>query len=107
MKSAGTASSARLDALLAAYDQSHSLLDQPLEVNTDPGATATTSPASGNQPPVAEHALIQPGDADSAQLDTVIAGRYKLRQEIGEGGMGTRLPGRADSAGQTAWSPSS
>jgi hypothetical protein len=63
---------ARIDALLAAYYQSHSLLDQPFEVNTDP----------------AERAIIQLGNADSALLDTVIAGRYKLRQRIGEGGMG-------------------
>ena len=80
---------ARINALLAAYYQTHSLLDQPLQSNTDPGATAAANPASGNQPPVAERALIQPADADSALLDTVIAGRYKLRQEIGEGGMGT------------------
>jgi tRNA A-37 threonylcarbamoyl transferase component Bud32 len=80
---------ARIDALLAAYHQSHSLLDQPLEVNTDPGATATASLAPGNQPPVAERALFQTDNADRALLDTVIAGRYKLRQQIGEGGMGT------------------
>jgi eukaryotic-like serine/threonine-protein kinase len=80
---------ARINALLAAYYQSHSMLDQPLQANTDPGATAAAPPASGNQPPPAERALIQPADADSALLDTVIADRYKLRQQIGEGGMGT------------------
>ena len=64
-------------------------MDQPLEANTDPAATATASTASVSQPTVAERAFTQPGSADSALLDTVIAGRYKLRQEIGEGGMGT------------------
>ena len=77
---------ARLDALLAAYDQSNSLLDQPLEANSLPGTTpAASTPPAGPGP--AEPTL--PLDAESALLDTVIAGRYKLRQEIGEGGMGT------------------
>ncbi len=79
---------ARLQALLDAYHQPHSVFDQPLHVNTDPGATATAAGAAPAGPsPAADPAF--PRDADSALLDTVIAGRYKLRQEIGEGGMGT------------------
>jgi hypothetical protein len=80
---------ARLDALLAAYDQSNSLFDQPLAATTDLGAATTASAPSTSPPHVAECTLTQPGDADSALLDTLIAGRFKLRQQIGEGGMGT------------------
>ena len=80
---------ARLQGLLDAYHLPHSVFDQPLQANTDPGATATVSSASMSQLPVGERSLTQPRDADSALVDTVIAGRYKPRQEIGEGGMGT------------------
>ena len=77
---------ARLDALLDAYDQSNGLLDQPLEANSLPGTTsAASTPPAGPSP--AERTF--PRDADSALLESVIAGRYKLRQEIGEGGMGS------------------
>ncbi len=42
---------ARLDTLLAAFDQSNSLLDQPLEANSLPGTTAAAStPPAGPSP---------------------------------------------------------
>ena len=55
----------RLDELLEAHGQPHFLLDQP---DRDSNATLAT---------------------ESALVGTVIAGRYKLLEEIGEGGMGT------------------
>jgi WD40 repeat protein len=61
----------RLDALLRAHDLSASALDRPLGV-------PTTSATAQYQP---EH----PVDA----VGSLVAGRYKLLQEIGEGGMGT------------------
>ena len=52
-----------------------------------PGTTAAASPPPAGPSPAEARTI--PRDADSALVDTVIAGRYKLRQEIGEGGMGT------------------
>jgi serine/threonine protein kinase/tetratricopeptide (TPR) repeat protein len=62
---------ARMDALLAAHDRSNPLLDHPgvtLDHSADARATASRA-------------------AETA--GTVIAGKYKLLQQIGEGGMGT------------------
>ncbi len=78
---------ARLDALLAAAHQPHEILDQPLAASTDhDSAAALPDPeATADGWSTANHQIEPVGGL----FDTVIAGRYKLRQEIGEGGMGT------------------
>ena len=58
---------ARIDALLRAHDRAGHLLDRPMD---EPERTNAYVPPSE-----------QPG--------VIIAGRYKLLEEIGEGGMGT------------------
>ena len=88
----------RLDHLLAAFDRPPEVLERPL--GADPEATAavdpevtsdvvrTASPEPGPtvaDKPTVDLAAAGPGVA----VDTVIAGRYKIRQAIGEGGMGT------------------
>src|SRR5262245_1195638 len=57
----------RLDQLLVAHARAHPLLDPPNAA--DPSDTGTQAPAS-------------------SLVGAVIAGRYKLLEEIGEGGMG-------------------
>jgi tetratricopeptide (TPR) repeat protein len=71
----------RLDALLAAYDRPPGALDRPL--GADPEATDALDARSVLSPP--------PGATPGGPslIDTIIADRYKIRQEIGEGGMGT------------------
>jgi len=64
----------RLDVLLAAHDAPHAALNQPL-VAEAPGATA------------AYESLKDAAPAEA--VGSVIAGKYKLLQEIGEGGMGS------------------
>ncbi len=59
----------RVEVLLRAHEQANSLLDPP-----------TPAPAQ------ASTAAYDPPEAD---IGTVIAGKYKLLQQIGEGGMGT------------------
>jgi serine/threonine protein kinase len=84
---------ARLEELLAAYDQPASALERPLA--EDPGETSAPEepPAVTGQGPAPA-----PGETAGFRLNeptpdsligTIIAGRYKLRQEIGEGGMGS------------------
>jgi serine/threonine protein kinase len=83
----------RLDALLAAYDQPPAALDRPL--GADPQATdAPNGTRSASAPPPAETSgdgttVSPPMDDGPNLIDTIIADRYKIRQEIGEGGMGT------------------
>ena len=65
----------RIDQLVSAHFKSNALLDVPETDQTSPHASAGSETES--LPIAAEVA------------GTVIAGRYKLRQEIGEGGMGS------------------
>jgi serine/threonine-protein kinase len=83
----------RLDALLAAYDQPPGALDRPLAA--DPEATdAPNATRSVPSPPPGGigddgTTVDRPKDDSPNLIDTIIADRYKIRQEIGEGGMGT------------------
>ncbi len=79
----------RLHELLAAYDRPATALEGPLgqdpEVPTAPDDEQGQTPARPEQT-----ASFRPEDPPPASLiGSVIAGRYKLRQEIGEGGMGS------------------
>jgi eukaryotic-like serine/threonine-protein kinase len=65
---------ARLDELLAAHVRSNPLLDQPQQ--------PFTSDRHGD-------AVVTTDPAPQETAGTVIAGKYKLLQQIGEGGMGT------------------
>ena len=65
----------RLDALLAAYDCPDSVLAGPLAAAPDSYTTRGTPP--GALP-----------DGPPEGVGSVIAGRYKLLEPIGEGGMG-------------------
>ncbi len=87
----------RLDDLLAAYDQPAGALEQPLaenapghttapdEVRSEQPASATDETAAGSD----RTASYRPETPPAALIGSVIAGRYKLREEIGEGGMGS------------------
>ena len=79
----------RLDALLAAYDQPPGALDRPLAA--EPETTRAALPLRAASAGIRGHGptLDQPKDNGPNLIDTVIADRYKIRQEIGEGGMGT------------------
>jgi lipopolysaccharide biosynthesis regulator YciM len=81
----------RLDALLAEHDRPPGVLDRPLDADLHattniPGATGDFAPRQADLDEPARKARNGQG---STLLDTVIAERYKLRQEIGEGGMGS------------------
>ena len=83
----------RLDALLAAYDRPPGTLDRPLAA--DPEATGAPDATPCVTLPPAEGiggvapTVSRPQDDGPTLIDTIIADRYKIRQEIGEGGMGT------------------
>jgi hypothetical protein len=89
----------RLDDLLAAYEQPADVLERPLA--EAPGHS--TAPDAASIPAAQADLTTEEPLADSdrtnsyrpeialpaAQIGRVIAGRYKLREEIGEGGMGS------------------
>jgi serine/threonine-protein kinase len=53
------------------------------------GATASATLPPLREAPADDPAVGRPSDDGPSLIDTIIAERYKLRQEIGEGGMGT------------------
>ncbi len=83
----------RLSALLAAYDQPPGALDRPLAADPDAtGAPDASRPVSSPPPRgVADDGPTAQRSKDDGPnlINAIIADRYKLRQEIGEGGMGT------------------
>jgi serine/threonine protein kinase len=74
----------RLEALLAGNEQSRHPLDQP--PSHPPAAVDDATLTHGD--PEATNSF-RPGPSAEEAEGVVIAGRYKLRQQIGEGGMGT------------------
>jgi serine/threonine protein kinase len=83
----------RLAALLAAYDQPPSALDRPLAADPEATDTPDATPSLSSPPPGGiggNGPTVDRLQADGPKLlDAIIADRYKIRQEIGEGGMGT------------------
>jgi eukaryotic-like serine/threonine-protein kinase len=85
----------RVEQLLAAYDQPAAAPEIPrksgptlaTEINLDPGPTDIFA----HRPPIEGErtASLAEEAAPRDLIGTIIAGRYKLRQEIGEGGMGS------------------
>jgi tRNA A-37 threonylcarbamoyl transferase component Bud32/lipopolysaccharide biosynthesis regulator YciM len=73
----------RVDQLLAAYDQPAAALELPRAMDPT-GAFDDQSPVE-----VERTASLLEEAPPQAVLGSIIAGRYKLRQEIGEGGMGS------------------
>jgi len=84
----------RLDVLLAAHDRPASALERPLAANAagipmgtpDPTTARSEMPASDDEPTASHHGETP---APATLIGSIIAGRYKLRQVIGEGGMGS------------------
>jgi serine/threonine-protein kinase len=83
----------RLDALLAAYDRPPGALDRPLGAETDATDGLNASPPVSSPRPGGigkdSPTVGRSNDDGPDVIDTIIADRYKIRQEIGEGGMGT------------------
>ncbi len=82
----------RLDKLLAAHDQTVGELEHPLAAAIAPGDETGPAPAGFEPPksPLERTASLSRDEQPTASLiGSVIAGRYKIREEIGEGGMGS------------------
>ena len=83
----------RLDALLAAYDRPPGALDRPLgaEPEATDGLNATPPVSSPRRGDIGDDSptVGRSNDDGPDVINTIIADRYKIRQEIGEGGMGT------------------
>ena len=85
----------RLDVLLDAHDQPSSVLEDLPAGNLEQALLATEpdETAAGSEPLAAEVEQTashhHDATAPAALIGSIIAGRYKLRQEIGEGGMGS------------------
>jgi serine/threonine protein kinase len=73
----------RLEILLQAHDDPASALDEPLAAVGPAAAGATSSQGPADGPATASY------HASAEDVGTVIVGRYKLLEPIGEGGMGT------------------
>jgi eukaryotic-like serine/threonine-protein kinase len=92
----------RLEALLAAHDQPASELERPIAASPEavaPPLSDSDATADGSGPtPVARERRIVVADQTvsfrpdnpptGSLIGTIVAERYKIRQEIGEGGMG-------------------
>ncbi|MFI5454550.1 MAG: protein kinase [Isosphaerales bacterium] len=84
----------RLDVLLAAHDRPASSLERPIAASLEGVPMGTPDPTtSGFEPPArdGEQTVSYQGEtpAPASLIGSIVAGRYKLRQEIGEGGMGS------------------
>ncbi|WZO98828.1 tetratricopeptide repeat protein [Isosphaeraceae bacterium EP7] len=87
----------RLDELLAAHDHPAGALERPLAGSPETVTSADDEIADSGPPAtegertasISDPAASYRTGPPSPLIDSVIAGRYKLRQEIGEGGMGT------------------
>ncbi len=84
----------RLDELLAAFDRPASELEQPIAASLEGisiGPADETAAGSNLADDHAERTISHQHEvpAQGSLVGSIIAGRYKLRQEIGEGGMGS------------------